>query len=70
MVRWMNSMLDRGYTKGPDFQSYDELSVWDKSNSRPPVRSAGGGVSAAVRCQRHESQIRAVHVVSDWLVDS
>ena len=62
-------MLERRYTKGPDFRSYDELSVWDKSNLRPHVRSAVGGGFAAVRCRRHESPIRAVHVVSDWLVD-
>jgi hypothetical protein len=35
---WMTSMLARGYSKGPAFQSYDEMSVWDKTNTRPHAR--------------------------------
>jgi hypothetical protein len=39
---WIEDMLARGYSKGPVFQSYDEMSVWDKTNTRPHVRSAVG----------------------------
>jgi hypothetical protein len=40
---WIEDMLARGYSKGPAFQSYDEMSAWDKTNTRPHVRSAVGG---------------------------
>ncbi len=39
---WIDDMLARGYSKGPAFQSYDEMSAWDKTNTRPHVRSAVG----------------------------
>jgi hypothetical protein len=39
---WIEDMLARGYSKGPAFQSYDEMSAWNKSNTRPHVRSAIG----------------------------
>jgi hypothetical protein len=39
---WIEDMLARGYSKGPVFQSYDEMSAWDKTNTRPHVRSAVG----------------------------
>jgi hypothetical protein len=39
---WIEDMLARGYSKGPAFQSYDEMSAWDKTNARPHVRSAVG----------------------------
>jgi hypothetical protein len=39
---WIEDMLARGYSKGPAFQSYDEMSAWDKTNTRPHVRSAVG----------------------------
>lgn len=35
---WSASMVARGYTKGPVFPSYEDLSVWDRSNTRPHVR--------------------------------
>lgn len=35
---WRASMSARGYIKGPRFNSYDELSKWDKSNRRPHIR--------------------------------
>ena len=38
----MSAMLARGYSKGPTFQSYDEMSAWDNTNTRPHVRSAVG----------------------------
>jgi hypothetical protein len=44
---WIDDMLARGYPKGPAFQSYDEMSAWDKSNTRPHVRSAIGGTFRA-----------------------
>jgi hypothetical protein len=39
---WIEDMLARGYSKGPAFQSYAEMSAWDKTNTRPHVRSAVG----------------------------
>jgi hypothetical protein len=39
---WVEDMLARGYSKGPAFQSYDEMSAWDKTNTSPHVRSAVG----------------------------
>ncbi len=39
---WIEDMLARGYSKGPAFQSYDEMSAWDKTNTRPHVRSTVG----------------------------
>ncbi|WP_172321685.1 hypothetical protein [Alterinioella nitratireducens] len=35
---WVASMSARGYVRGPDFSSYEELSAWDDSNTRPHVR--------------------------------
>lgn len=36
---WSTSMSAKGYIKGPQFPSYEELSIWDLSNKRPHVRS-------------------------------
>jgi len=38
VVAWRASMASRGYSKGPQFSSYDELSEWDRGNNRPHVR--------------------------------
>lgn len=35
---WMASMEARGYTKGPQFSSYESLSAWDSSNTRSHIR--------------------------------
>lgn len=35
---WRASMASRGYQRGPQFASYDELAEWDKHNKRPHVR--------------------------------
>lgn len=35
---WITSMLALGYVQGPEFSSYQELSVWDGLNTRPHVR--------------------------------
>lgn len=35
---WRNSMESRGYSRGPTFSSYLQLSEWDKTNNRPHVR--------------------------------
>lgn len=39
---WRQSMMERGYTKGPAFSSYAELSAWDSENTRPHVRRRNG----------------------------
>jgi len=39
---WFASMSAKGYVEGPQFASYEELSVWDLSNIRPHVRSQIG----------------------------
>ncbi|AXI46339.1 hypothetical protein C1J03_10070 [Sulfitobacter sp. SK012] len=36
---WSSAMAAKGYTQGPHFSSYDELSAWDSSNARSHVRS-------------------------------
>lgn len=36
---WSASMSAKGYVKGPQFASYEELAVWSLSNTRPHVRS-------------------------------
>lgn len=41
---WSNAMLARGYTRGPMFSSYDELSSWDLSNKRVHIRRRVGHV--------------------------
>jgi hypothetical protein len=35
---WSAAMVAKGYTLGPGFGSYEELSAWDSSNSRSHVR--------------------------------
>lgn len=40
---WSAAMAARGYIKGPHFPSYEELSSWDSSNTRPHVRSRSEG---------------------------
>jgi len=35
---WVASMSAHGYVRGPDFSSYEELSAWDGSNTRPHIR--------------------------------
>ena len=35
---WRNAMSSRGYTSGPRFSTYEELSEWDRTNKRPHVR--------------------------------
>ncbi|WP_428544097.1 hypothetical protein [Profundibacter sp.] len=35
---WRASMFARGYTQGPLFSSFEELSNWDRTNERPHVR--------------------------------
>ena len=35
---WVTSMLERGYIKGPEFSSYEELSAWDGANKRSHIR--------------------------------
>jgi|Cruoilmetagenom7_1024161.scaffolds.fasta_scaffold00298_17 hypothetical protein len=35
---WVTSMSARGYIRGPEFSSYEELSAWDGSNTRPHIR--------------------------------
>jgi len=35
---WCKAMESRGYSRGPRFSSYSELSNWDKTNKRPHVR--------------------------------
>jgi len=39
---WRRSMLSRGYTRGPRFSSYTELSAWDHENKRPHIRRRNG----------------------------
>lgn len=39
---WMAAMEAKGYAQGPQFSSYEELSAWDRSNTRPHVRSRSG----------------------------
>jgi hypothetical protein len=39
---WRNSMISRGYTKGPQFSTYEELSAWDRENKRPHIRRRNG----------------------------
>jgi hypothetical protein len=39
---WSAAMSAKGYTQGPRFNSYDELSAWDSSNARSHVRSHSG----------------------------
>lgn len=36
---WSTAMAAKGYTKGPQFNSYDELSAWDSLNARSHIRS-------------------------------
>lgn len=36
---WSASMLAKGFVRGPQFCSYEELAVWSGSNSRPHVQS-------------------------------
>lgn len=35
---WRASISARGYTPGPRFSSFEELSEWDKENKRPHIR--------------------------------
>lgn len=35
---WVASMSARGYTRGPEFSSYEELTAWDGSNMRTHIR--------------------------------
>jgi len=35
---WCASMEARGYTRGPHFDTYERLAVWDRSNTRPHIR--------------------------------
>lgn len=39
---WAVAMEAKGYAQGPQFSSYEELSAWDCSNTRPHVRSRSG----------------------------
>jgi hypothetical protein len=36
---WSAAMAAKGYTQGPQFSSYEELSAWDSLNARSHVRS-------------------------------
>ena len=36
---WSAAMAAKGYTQGPQFSSYEELSEWDSLNARSHVRS-------------------------------
>ncbi|NYI28221.1 hypothetical protein [Sulfitobacter geojensis] len=36
---WSSTMEEKGYTLGPQFSSYEDLSAWDTSNARSHVRS-------------------------------
>jgi hypothetical protein len=38
LVAWRRSMVSRGYTEGPTFSTYAELSAWDRENKRPHIR--------------------------------
>ena len=42
---WPTSMSARGYVQGPKFSSYEELSAWDSSNTRPHIRRTINGTS-------------------------
>ena len=35
---WRALMASHGYTEGPWFSSYDELSDWERENNRPQIR--------------------------------
>lgn len=39
---WRRTMVSRGYTKGPRFSTYAELSAWDRENKRPHIRRRNG----------------------------
>ena len=39
---WRQRMVARGYTKGPKFSTYAELSVWDRENKRAHIRRRNG----------------------------
>jgi len=35
---WSESMAAKGYVKGPSFETYEQLSEWDRQNTRPHLR--------------------------------
>ncbi len=39
---WTAAMEAKGYARGPQFSSYEDLSAWDRSNSRSHIRSRSG----------------------------
>ena len=39
---WRQRMVSRGYTEGPTFSTYAELSAWDRENKRPHIRRRNG----------------------------
>lgn len=35
---WRISMRSKGYVQGPSFSNYQEMSAWEKTNTRPHIR--------------------------------
>ena len=40
---WSKSMIVKGYIRGPQFQSHEDLQKWDSNNKRPHVQREGYG---------------------------